>query len=82
LIFIPFAVGLTEHCTAVNTPGHRAPPSLYPSGFVAIAAAVILFVSPALVVAGAVVLLLGIFVVDRALKPGQAAFANFFSIRS
>jgi uncharacterized membrane protein HdeD (DUF308 family) len=76
LSFFPFAVGLTELYTAVNTPGLRIRPSSYLSGFVAIAAAVLLFVSPALVVAGVVVLLLGILVIDGALKLGQAAFAR------
>ena len=72
LSIFPFAIGLTELYTALNTPQLRIRPSSYLTGFVAIAAAVLLFLSPALAAAGVVVLLLGFLVIDGALKLGQS----------
>ena len=52
LSLFPFAVGLTELYTAVRSAELRISPASYASGFLAIAAAVLLFVSPALAVSG------------------------------
>ena len=76
LSLFPFTVGLTELYTTVSSRELRARPASYATGFLAIVAAMLLFVSPALVAAGVVVLLLGFFVIDGALKLGQAALGR------
>src|SRR5262245_47877034 len=68
----PFAVGLTELYTVIRNPELRARPASYLAGFLAIAVAVLLYLSPALVAAGVVALLLGCLAIDGALKLGQA----------
>ena len=73
LSVFPFVVGLTDLYTALTTAELRARPSSYVTGFLAIALALLLFLSPALVAAGVVMLLLGFLVIDGALKVGQAA---------
>ena len=76
LSLFPFTVGLTELYAALNTQELRTRPSSYLTGFLAIAAAVLLFLSPALVAAGVVALLLGFFVIDGAWKLGQAVLGH------
>jgi Calcineurin-like phosphoesterase len=72
LSLFPFAAGLAELYTAVKSPELRPHPASYLTAILAIAAAVLLFLSPALVVAGVVVLLLGFLATDGALKLGEA----------
>lgn len=71
LSVFPFVVGLTELYTVVGTAALRNRPSSYLTGFLAIGAAILLFLSPALVVTGVVTLLLGFLATDGALKLGQ-----------
>ena len=76
MALFPFLVGLTELYSAVRNPDLRSRPASYVTGFLAIAAAMLLFLSPALVVEGVVALLLGFFVIDGALKLGQAVLGR------
>src|SRR5690606_16042922 len=56
----------------ITTPALRGHPSAYATGFLAIAAAVLLYLSPGLVIAGVIVLLLGFLVLDGGWKIGEA----------
>lgn len=68
LSVFPFAVGLIDLYTAAVTPSQRGRLSSYVTGFAAIGAALVLYVSPSLVVSGVLSLLLVFLVVDGASK--------------
>jgi len=68
----PLAVGLIDLYTTIRNPSLRTRPAAYATGILAIAAALLLYLSPALVVSGVVTLLLGFIILDGALKLGQA----------
>lgn len=68
----PLTVGLTELYTAMTDPQLRTHPASYVTSFVAIATALLLYLSPSLVVTGVVVLLLALLIIDGTIKMGQA----------
>jgi len=72
LSLFPLAVGTIDLYRTITTPALRGHPSAYATGFLAIAAALLLYLSPGLVVAGVIVLLLGFLVIDGAWKVGEA----------
>jgi len=74
LSLFPLTVGLIDLYTTITSPSLRARPASYATGLLAITAALLLYLSPSLVVSGVVVLLLGFLVLDGALKLGQAVF--------
>jgi uncharacterized membrane protein HdeD (DUF308 family) len=76
LSIFPLAAGLTELYTGFQAPRLQTRRSSYLTGFLAVAAAVLLFLSPALAAAGVVGLLLGILVIDGAAKLGQAVLGR------
>jgi len=76
LSLLPFVAGLNDLYTAVRTPETRPHIISYLSGFLAIASAVLLFLSPALVVAGAILVLLAFLAVNGALNLSQAVLGR------
>jgi len=72
LSLFPLAVGLIDLYTTIRNPSLRTRPAAYATGILAIAAALLLYLSPALVVSGVVTLLLGFLILDGAVKLGQA----------
>ena len=69
----PLAGGVSELYATATDPHLRVHPTAYATGIVALGAALLLFVSPSLVVNGVVVLLLALLAMDGAVKIGQAA---------
>jgi hypothetical protein len=76
LSLLPFVVGLNDLYTAVRTPETRTHIISYLRGILAIASAVLLFLSPALVVAGVILVLLAFLAVNGALNIGQAVLGR------
>src|SRR5215207_2554277 len=76
LSLLPFVVGLNDLYTAVRTPETRTHIISYLRGILAIASAVLLFLSPALVVAGVILVLLAFLAVNGALNVGQAVLGR------
>jgi hypothetical protein len=74
LSVFPLMVGVSVLYSTITNPQLRTHPTSYAAGALAIAAAIILFLSPALVVNGVMVLLLVFLVIDGGVKLGQAAF--------
>ena len=77
LSLFPLAVGLADLYATITNPVLATRPVSYATGLLAIAAALLLFLSPSLVGTGVVSLLLALLVIDGALKIGQAAFGAF-----
>jgi hypothetical protein len=67
-----FVVGGVDLYTTFSRPELRARPASYAAGFLAIAGAFLLYVSPSLVAAAVVALFLAFLAIDGALKAGQA----------
>jgi uncharacterized membrane protein HdeD (DUF308 family) len=76
LSLFPLAVGVIDLYTTIRTPLLRARPAAYATGILAIAAALILYLSPSLIVSGVVTLLLGFLTLDGVLKLGQSVFPS------
>ena len=72
LSLFPLAVGLSDLHSTVTNPQLRAHPTAYATCMLALAAALLLFVSPSLAVSGVVVLLIAFLAINGALKMGQA----------
>lgn len=72
LSLFPLAVGLIGLYTTIRTPSLRTRPAAYATGILAIAAALLLYLSSSLVVSGVITLLLGFLILDGVLKLGQA----------
>ncbi len=72
LSIIPFVVGLGELYETVMSPSLRGRPSSYAIAFLSLAAALILYVSPSLVLSGVVIFLHALLIGDGILKIGQA----------
>jgi hypothetical protein len=77
LSLFPLAVGLADLYATITNPALATRPVSYAAGLLAIAAALLLFLSPSLVVTGVVSLLLAFLVIDGTLKVGQAVFGAF-----
>ena len=71
-LFIPLAVGLSELYATITTSERRTNPAAYAAGALALAFALLLFLSPSLVVDGVIVLLLLFLLLNAGLKFGQA----------
>ena len=76
LSLFPLAVGISDLYTTIKDPRLRGHPGNYTTGFLAIALALLLYLSPALIVTGMIVLLLVFLAVDGVWKVGQALFAR------
>src|SRR3954470_12913982 len=76
LSLFPLIVGPNDLYSAVRTPETRTHILSYLRGFLAIGSAVLLFLSPALVVAGAVLVLLAFLAVNGALNLSQAVLGR------
>ena len=79
LSLFPLTVGLTDLYTVSRNPALRARLVSYFSGFLAIAAAIPLFLSPALVATAVVVLLLGFLVIDGASEARAGRVGSHFA---
>jgi hypothetical protein len=71
LSLFPLAVGVANLYTVITAPKLRARPGAYATSALALAAAVLLYVSPSLVVSGVVGILLALLVADGLLKIGE-----------
>src|SRR4051812_23277088 len=76
LSVLPLIVGLNDLYTAVRSPETRTHILSYLRGVLAIVFAVLLFLSPALVVAGVILVLLAFLAVNGALDVGQAVLGR------
>src|SRR3954454_20416092 len=76
LSLFPLVVGLNDLYTAVRTTGTRTHALSYLAGFLAISLAVLLFLSPALVVAGVILVLLAFLAVNGALNMAQTVLGH------
>ena len=72
LSLFPLTVGLIDLYTTIGNPSLRTRPAAYITGILAIAAALLLYLSPSMVVSGVVTLLLAFLLLDGVLKLGQA----------
>jgi uncharacterized membrane protein HdeD (DUF308 family) len=69
---LPLAVGISDLYAAVTNPELRSHPTSYATGVLAIVVALLLYVSPLMVVSGIVTLLLVFLALDGIFKLGQA----------
>lgn len=76
LSLVPLAVGIANFYTTLSTPELRARPASYASSLVAVALALLLYVSPSLVVSGIIGVLLALLVTDGAIKIGHAVVGS------
>ena len=81
LSLFPLAVGLSDFHSTVTNPHLRTHPTAYAASMLALAAALLLFISPSLAVSGVVVLLIAFLAMDGALKVGQAVLGIGSNIR-
>jgi Calcineurin-like phosphoesterase len=72
----PLAVGLADLYATISNPQLATRPSAYATGIVAVAVALLLYLSPSMVLTGIIALLLALLVIDAALKIGQALFVT------
>lgn len=72
LSLFPLTVGIIDLYATIGNPSLRTRPAAYVTGILAIGAALLLYLSPSLVVGGVVTLLLGFLILDGVLKLGQA----------
>jgi len=72
LSLFPLTVGLIDLYRAIRDPSLRTRPAAYVTGILAIGAALLLYLSPSLVISGVITLLLGFIILDGVLKLGQA----------
>lgn len=68
----PLVVGITDLRTVVTDPQRRTSPAAYVTGVLAIAAALLLYLSPMMLLGGLVISLLAFFAFDGIWKIGQA----------
>jgi hypothetical protein len=71
LSLLPLVVGMSDLYAAVTSPQLRPHPTSYATGVLAVVVALLLYVSPSIVVSGVVVLLLTFLALDGVLKIGQ-----------
>lgn len=71
LSLFPLAIGIANLYVTVTTPDNRTRPGAYATSALAIAAALVLYISPSLVASGVVGILLALLVADGLLKLGQ-----------
>jgi uncharacterized membrane protein HdeD (DUF308 family) len=76
LSLFPLTVGLIDLYTTIRTPSLRTRPAAYATGILAVAAALLLYLSPSLIISGVITLLLGFLALDGVLKLGQAVFRS------
>ena len=72
LSLLPLAVGIANFYATLTSPELRVRPVSYATGLVAVAVAILLYVSPSLVVSGIIGVLLALLVTDGAIKIGQS----------
>ncbi len=73
LSLFPLAIGIANLYATVSTPDNRTRPGAYATSALALAAALVLYISPSLVASGVVGILLALVVADGLLKLGQIA---------